>query len=325
MLTNIGTDNMRWAFYNPDPAIEGGLSTHQEFVDGKPAHTERLIVFEKTKYAYGVVGMTGLWVIKLSVLFFYRRFFSCRVSLIISNTLIGITVLWGIAFTLACAFQCAPVSIMWSNPENSPHGFCPQPQPFYLAMAISDLILDCIIFIVPVPHLYMLQLPLRQKLAAGGIFLLGAIVLAIGIARIIIFQLVMDFSAAEPSKFFSDLTWYTSGTLFWPLAENVVGLLGSCLPTYAPLFRGCLGRKKTDDESSNSTHSTLKVHRKYSQRPLYHQRLDNEEILLRSSAAGGALTNFGHKFSGDHALRSIPRGKIMVSKEFRAGSYFQRD
>ncbi|KAI1452356.1 hypothetical protein F4805DRAFT_472455 [Annulohypoxylon moriforme] len=297
---------------------KGGLSTRQQLVDGKVAHTAQLYIFEKTRYAYQLVGITGLWVIKLSVLFFYRRFFSCPSSRIVNDALIGVTMLWGTAFTLACAFQCTPVAILWSNYEIEYDGFCIKAQPFYLTMAVSDLILDCIIFVVPLPHLYMLQLPLRQKLAAGGIFLLGTIVIAIGVTRIVVFQWVTSFSATEPSTFFSDITWYTAGTLFWQLAENVVGLLGCCLPTYAPLFRSCLGKRKTNRKSSFPRPPHLRAVRRYIQRPYYRQRLEDEDVSLRPMAAGASSTNFQHGVHENYTLESIPTGRIMVNKEFRA-------
>ncbi|KAI2473543.1 hypothetical protein F4781DRAFT_137368 [Annulohypoxylon bovei var. microspora] len=300
-FTLLSMDNLYWAF-----------------VDGHVAHTKQLYTYEKTKYAYEVFGTFGLCVIKLSVLFFYRRIFSVNASRIANNILISITVLWGIAYTLACAFQCTPAMTLWTNFEWEYGDSCVELQPFYLSIAVSDLILDVIIFVAPVPHLYMLQLPLRQKIAVGGIFLLGTIVIAIGITRIVICQWVISFSAAEPLIYFSDITWYTAGTLFWHLVENVVGLLGCCLPTYAPLFRSYLDRRKIGGGSSYLINSNLKDSKKRTQLPLYHQRLEDEETSLRPAAAGSSSANSKHEVLGDYALESKPKGRIMVDKEFRA-------
>ncbi|KAI0889807.1 uncharacterized protein GGS22DRAFT_183150 [Annulohypoxylon maeteangense] len=315
----LSMDNLYWALDNPNHRY-GGLSTRQQLIGGHVAHTDQLIIFEKTRYAYQLLGVTGLWVIKLSVLFFYRRFFSCRSSRLVSDTLIGITVLWGTAFTMVCAFQCTPVATLWTNIETEYSGFCIKAQPFYLSMAVSDLVLDCVIFLVPIPHLYRLQLPLRQKLAAGDNP--EDSVIAIGITRIVIFQWITSFSASEPSTYFSDITWYAAGTLFWQLAENVVGLLGCCLPTYAPLFRSRLGRRKTNDESFYSTHSNFRISVGYNKSPLHRQRLEYDEISLRPAAGGASSVNFEHEILENYALESIPKGKIMVNREFRTETSF---
>ncbi|OTA81659.1 hypothetical protein M434DRAFT_401328 [Hypoxylon sp. CO27-5] len=296
---------------------KGGLGTHQQLVDGRVAHTEQLYIYEKTKYTYQLLGTAGLWVIKLSVLFFYRRIFSVRISRIANNVLIGLTMFWGLAFTLTVAFQCTPVSTLWDKFEIEYGDSCIEVQPFYLSIAVSDLILDLIIFIAPIPHVYHLQMPMRQKLAVGSIFLLGTIVIAIGITRIIIFQWVISFTKAKPLTYFSDITWYTAGTLFWHLAENVVGLLGCCLPTYAPLFRGYLHKRKTVGTPSHSAGSNSKGSKKRPNHFLYHQRLDEEEISLHPMAAG-ASSNFEREVCEDIETEPIPRGRIIVSREFRA-------
>ncbi|KAI1660725.1 hypothetical protein F4813DRAFT_348153 [Daldinia decipiens] len=215
----------------------GGLGTHQILVNGQIVHTEQLYVFEKTRYAYQLLGTIGLWVIKLSVLLFYRRIFSIRAFRMVNNVFIGLTTAWGIAFTFMVAFQCVPVSTFWDKFEIEYGAACIKVQPFYLSLAISDLILDASIFVIPMPHVHRLKMPWKQKIAVAGIFLLGSVVVAIGITRAVIFGWVISFTTAQPVVYFSDITWYTSGTLFWHLVENVVGLLGCCLPIYAPVFK----------------------------------------------------------------------------------------
>ncbi|KAI1479226.1 hypothetical protein F4774DRAFT_425911 [Daldinia eschscholtzii] len=213
----------------------GGLGTHQILVNGQLAHTEQLYVYEKTKYVCELLGTIGLWVIKLSVLLFYRRIFSVRAFRIVNNIFIGLTVSWGIAFTFTVAFQCTPVSTLWDKFETDYGPYCIKIQPSSFALAISDLILDALILVIPMPH--------RQKIAVAGMLLLGLVVVAIGITRAIIFSWVVSFTAAEPLVYFKDITWYSVGANFWHLAENVVGLLGCCLPTYGPAFRGFLRKK----------------------------------------------------------------------------------
>ncbi|KAI5859277.1 hypothetical protein GGS23DRAFT_586416 [Durotheca rogersii] len=291
----------------------GGLGSHQELVDGQVAHTTQLYVYEKTKYTYQLLGTVGLWVIKLSVLLFFRRIFSVRSFRVINDVFIGITVAWGIAFTFTVALQCTPVSTLWEKFEIEYGDSCITVQPFYFSLAISDLILDVVIFILPVPHLWQLQLPWREKVGVAGIFLLGSIVVAIGITRTIIFGWVISFTTANPLVYFSDITWYTAGTLFWHLAENEVGLLGCCLPTYAPLFRGVLKKRTTLGASGGS--SGLSSHKR-STHTAYHQRLEDEESLTRVGGSG-QVTSAGFE---EHALEAIPNNRIVVNTKIQAES-----
>jgi hypothetical protein len=154
--------------------ILGGLGTHQILVDGQLAHTRQLLVYEKTKYTFHVLGTVGLGVIKLSVLFFYRRVFAIRAFYIINNAFIGLTIAWTIAITFALAFQCYPVHLFWDLYESEYPEHCVNVTDLYIAVAISDMVLDILIFLLPIPHLWTLKMPLRRKLAVGGVFLTGS-------------------------------------------------------------------------------------------------------------------------------------------------------
>lgn len=111
---------------------------------------------------------------KLSVLFFYRRLFTVPAFRLISSIFIGITLAWGIGFTFAGIFQCTPISTLWDKFETEYGSSCVNVQLFYLAFGISDLILDVVIFTLPMPYVCKLQMPLQQRLAVGGIFFLGS-------------------------------------------------------------------------------------------------------------------------------------------------------
>lgn len=84
-----------------------------------------------------------------------------------------------------------------------------------------------------------------------------------------------EFTEAQPQVYFSDITWYTAGMLFWQLVENVFGLLGSCLPTYAPLFKDLLQKRKVAGIATDSAPGYTR--RQYPSR--YHRHLVDEVSL----------------------------------------------
>ncbi|KAI0468055.1 hypothetical protein F4859DRAFT_492504 [Xylaria cf. heliscus] len=235
---------------------EGGMGTHKTTVNGQFVHTTTLRVYTQAKYAYQVVGTIGLAIVKIAILLYYRRIFSVRSFRIANDVCLAIVAAWGISFTFVLIFQCNPISTLWDKFEFEYTPYCIQTLSFYMAVAITDLIIDIIIFALPIPYVLRLHLPLKQKLAVAGILLLGSIIVVIGIVRTIVFQWVISFILAKPETYFADILWYHPGTLFWHLAENVLALVCCCLPCYAPLFRGYLQQQKTRATYPNSGSNT---------------------------------------------------------------------
>ena len=132
-------------------------------------HTQK-----QCKYILQVLGTLELAVIKISILLFYRRIFTVRSFRLVNNFALVLVAAWGISFTLAIIFQCTPVDTIWKQFELHYLPYCVNQQQVYFAIAISDLILDVFIFTLPLPMVYKLQLPSKQKFAVSGIFLLGS-------------------------------------------------------------------------------------------------------------------------------------------------------
>ncbi|KAI0115640.1 hypothetical protein GGR51DRAFT_414774 [Nemania sp. FL0031] len=297
-------------------ATAGGLGGHQQLDEnGQPGHTAQLYVYEKTRYAYEVIGAAGLCLIKLSVLFFFRRIFRVRVFIMVNNVVIGLTAAWGIAYIFALAFQCAPPSILWEKLE-SEYGTenCVMVLPLYLSFAFSDLILDIIIFILPVPHLWQLVMPTRQKLGVASIFFLGSLVVAIGITRTIIYTWVVDFATNRALLWFGDLTWYSSGVLFWHLAENAVGILCACMPSFAPLLKGKITGTSTN-KSGRAGDTTGSSHLKPAPISPYYERIEDQTLLHRP----GSSVTPGFE---EHALHAVGAGGKRLSSEPRDDSSY---
>ncbi|KAI0424430.1 hypothetical protein F5Y09DRAFT_324447 [Xylaria sp. FL1042] len=285
-------------------ATAGGLGGHQQLDEhGEPGHTPQLYIYEKTRYAYEVIGAAGLCLIKLSVLFFFRRIFRVRVFILVNNVVIGLTAAWGIAYVFALAFQCVPPSTLWDKLESEYGSNCVMVLPFYLSFAFSDLILDVIIFILPVPHLYNLVMPTRQKFGVASIFFLGSLVVAIGIVRTIIYVWVVDFASTKPLLWFGDLTWYSSGVLFWHLAENAVGILCACMPSFAPLVKSRLPGGTTKSKSGRVVDTSGSSSKMPPPLSPYYERIEDQTLLHRPGSSVSGNPGFE-----EHALGPMRHG-----------------
>ena len=79
---------------------------------------------------------------------------------------------WMIAIALSFVFQCFPVSKAWDFRLD---GQCIDVAKLILGNAIPDIVTDLAIVIAPLPLISKLKITLSQKLAVGGVFLMGGL------------------------------------------------------------------------------------------------------------------------------------------------------
>jgi hypothetical protein len=123
------------------------------------------------KLAVNLLSIISLGLVKASILVFYMNIFTVRPFRIASQVMLGIVISWTISFFLANLLQCIPVTpLIEPFYENN----CINGLPIWYGMAISDVIMDFMILIMPIPIVFHLQVPMKQRFGIIGIFLLGA-------------------------------------------------------------------------------------------------------------------------------------------------------
>jgi len=218
-------------------AAVGGLGEHLPLgPEGHLEHNSTLTNFEKCRYSIIILSTANLGVVKVSVILFYRRLFSVRPFKIVSNVAIAVVTLYTVIMTSAMLAQCNPVHLFWDVFELEYGDRCLSVQVWYIALAWSDMALDLIVLLLPIPTVMMLKMPWRRKIGVLDILLLGAVVLGSGIGRLVSFIQVINAAGSDPFTFLFDTTWWTSGPLFWAFAEGSVAIIGACLPCLAPLW-----------------------------------------------------------------------------------------
>ena len=168
-----------------------------------------VLIGMKLRYFLEVVGTFDLGLIKISILLLYRRIFYASGNSsfqLVNNTTIGVVSAWTVAFTFALAFQCNPPSLMWElfEIEAASNPSCINILQLYPGVAISDLILDIWIVVLPIPQILRLQMRVQKKIAIIGMFLLSTIFIGSGIARVVTFMETIAFIKAEPLAFLTD-------------------------------------------------------------------------------------------------------------------------
>jgi hypothetical protein len=116
-----------------------------------------------------------LWVtlvslIKLSILFLYIELFKRPLFLKFAYGVVGLCIAFWVGALFGIALFCIPPQKIWMPYID---GHCGNSNMLYTACALTDLILDIIIFLLPIPVLWGLQMPLNKKVALSAIFALG--------------------------------------------------------------------------------------------------------------------------------------------------------
>ncbi|KAL5344158.1 integral membrane protein Pth11-like protein [Aspergillus crustosus] len=220
---------------------EYGLGKHVWAVS-----TDNLTRLNQIHFAYILIYFWTNPLIKLSLIFFYRRIFGTKPIMYVCGFL---TLAYFFGCTIAFVACCRPPSYHWTQYTDPSSGHCVfNLYPFYIANGAANVATDLLILVVPIPLVLGLQMRLVQKLLVLGIFMLGIVVCVASVIRI--YYLI-------PLYHDLDTTWIQANIYVWSTVEPCVGILCACLPTLQPLVRLCikkiLGSSATHGRWGNST------------------------------------------------------------------------
>ncbi|KAJ8128843.1 hypothetical protein O1611_g4794 [Lasiodiplodia mahajangana] len=212
--------------------IEGAITGHSPILNDWPVTTPLQIVAQKYKYAFQTTEKIVFGLIKISILFLWKRIFGASNRFtILCWSMIGLTALWALAFFFTTVFQCGDRwSLNWS-----PIGIflteCIESLNVLTVFAATDILSDLIIIAMPVPLIWRLQLPTRKKIALNSVFLIGLFTIGAGIARAYMY-LVTSYDKEDNPDFIADFTL----CLLWSEIEANVAMLVANLPTLNPVI-----------------------------------------------------------------------------------------
>ncbi|PYH89214.1 hypothetical protein BO71DRAFT_435013 [Aspergillus ellipticus CBS 707.79] len=174
-----------------------------------------------SRYASPPLYNLTITLIELSVLFLYRRIFAIS-SFRRSTTIVLICCfLWLIVTIAGNLLYCIPISHFW---DKTIPGSCFNVFAFFLTMQIFGLLLDVIILLLPIQTILHSHRSLRKRLGLLGIFLLGAIVPAIGAFRVVYVYKTHDHFLPHFKASFCSVV------------SLGIAIICACLPTFLPLL-----------------------------------------------------------------------------------------
>ncbi|KAI0532438.1 hypothetical protein GGR58DRAFT_490195 [Xylaria digitata] len=164
--------------------------------------------------------------LKLSILSLYGSIFPVRRFHYWLWAVGALVSAWGIESTFASIFQCTPVSYRNYQKYSGISGHCIDYALFSLVTSIINTITDLVILLMPMPLVWKLRMPRREKWLVFATFAVGCSACIIGIVRI-----------PYNSKFgTSDGPWVSIEPDLVTMAEPAVGILSVTIPRLRPLY-----------------------------------------------------------------------------------------
>jgi len=203
---------------------------------------------------------TGIGCAKISVLLMYHRCFPSqrfRICLWAVGTFIAA---YSFVQFLVIIFQCTPVRGAW---DPSIKASCIHLMLELEIMGILNAITDIITVLLPMPMLWKLQMPLKQKIEVMLTFLVGGFVCIVSVIRVPMeagISLVDASCTLSSSHLALALQWklipHMTDTdvtgCIWSFVELSVAVICACLPTYRPLLRWCVRLVKGEPEKPSN-------------------------------------------------------------------------
>ena len=205
---------------------------------GAPIFTHRTVVFEQIVFASALTQTLTFGFTKLTVLLLYRRIFTGETFRRVVWAGFAMVFTWTVGFFFANLFQCWPISVNWTGFGGDPW-YCINSNIMLIAHAWTDVFTDVIILMMPLPCIWALQMKTMHKVGVSAIFLLGFLTVGAGIARLVIFENVEKETDDDGSV---DVTYLLTPTVYWPMVESSLGIVGACLPLMRPLFTGAASK-----------------------------------------------------------------------------------
>ncbi|KAI2608560.1 uncharacterized protein GGS25DRAFT_490794 [Hypoxylon fragiforme] len=201
----------------------GGLGRHAIELLATP---EKLVVFGKLLIAVQALWAFSMTSIRLSILHLYLHLFTThRRFRIVCWALMAACLLWALGDLLTVFLLCRPLAFNWNKLIP---GRCGNINAAYLSVHSTNFAIDSTIALLPTPVLWGLQLPIGRKLGVCLMFALGALICAISIARICLYQLALGYDQ-------SDFTWSGSTLYLFTALEPLIACSLACMPLLRPV------------------------------------------------------------------------------------------
>ncbi|KAL4940849.1 hypothetical protein BDV06DRAFT_13694 [Aspergillus oleicola] len=217
-----------------------GIGYHMNTVPAAKLVTMQYIVY-CSLCSYLFVALA----VKTSLTVFIMRVFPTTFIRRLGISMIIFMIVMTISGEFPLIFQCSPVRAAWDKSDPNYKCFSSDAlMKIQLYQAILMFLIDCVIIIMPMPTIWRLQMPIQRRLVIIGLFALGFIACAAGLARIPLLGYQKDAT---------DFSYAGGIPLILMNTEYALGLITGSLPSLRILFRFIPGLRSSQKQSNGWT------------------------------------------------------------------------
>ncbi|KAI3543832.1 integral membrane protein [Colletotrichum abscissum] len=180
-----------------------------------------ITMFLKLLFVLQLFYISGLAVIKASVIYLYIRVFNIQGF----RTLLWCTQIFnfllGGGYILLSLVQCQPFQHYWNGWDGEQDGHCADLNTIGLTHVAFNIALDVWMLILPATQLYKLNMELKKKIGVMAMFSVGVFLTSVSIVRIkslLVFATSFNITA--------ECLW----GIIWSYVELCVGIFVACMP-----------------------------------------------------------------------------------------------
>ncbi|KAL0636472.1 hypothetical protein Q9L58_004522 [Maublancomyces gigas] len=171
----------------------------------------------KFGYIYVALYNPTLMMTKTSILTFYINKLGVKEGFRkICWVMMGYVICSSTAIFLTLIFQCKPLAGGWNR--DLPGRKCISTTPLYYFSGANNLVTDVILLFLPMPIIWKLRLPLRQRLSLVVVFAMGAFIIRLHTVTIAVTS--------------TDLPWTGAVSSTWSAVELNVAIICACMPGF---------------------------------------------------------------------------------------------
>ncbi|KAK5171457.1 uncharacterized protein LTR77_004602 [Saxophila tyrrhenica] len=168
---------------------------------------------------------------KVAIVLLYLRIFPSSVTTWFRTacyTIIGVCIACTIGVLPTVAFECSPISGAYLRWDGETETKCLNTTAQVVSMAAVNILLDLVVFILPIPKIIKLNISANKKVGICFTFLVGLFVTAVSAVRLE--KLYNHADTTNP-------TWDLNPIAIWSQAEVNVGIVCACMPSFARLIK----------------------------------------------------------------------------------------
>ncbi|KAJ5941347.1 hypothetical protein N7516_001515 [Penicillium verrucosum] len=216
--------------------------------------SDRFIAVRKLNLCFQLLFLVSSCFIKISLLCFCRRLIG-KVNFALYNWAFLLSIVFvagsSVLFIVISIFQCSPIHAYWEINTESYH--CMDDGAIVFSASVINIFTDLLVTALPMPLIWSLRLPARQRLAVISIFALGIVVNVAGCVRTVY--------AWKSMMTGYDGTWVGWPGLITAAVELSLGLICSSAPALRPLIAAFLPRLLSSTRNIGSSYKRTRTHK----------------------------------------------------------------